>query len=89
MTRRASTLADSARAMALLSDQLVRAVHAGRQDRIADLIEQASRMRPPHPFEPLTVLAICLAAQVDPRVDLGERIGWVESLDPTPLEAVA
>lgn len=86
---RTATLADAARAMALLSDELVNAVHAGDQERIAALIEQAKRLRPPRPFEALTVLAVCLAVQVDPQRRLDERIGWVESCAPADLAVVA
>lgn len=89
MTARASTLADAARAMALLSDQLVNAVHDGDQERIAGLIEAAKRLRPPHPFESLTVLAVVLATQVDRHKRLDERIGWVADTVPAGLEIVA
>lgn len=84
---RAATLADACRAMALISDQLVRAVRSGDLDRIEAVLDQAGRQLPPHPFTPSTVLAVVLAAQIDTAVPLEQRLAWVAP-EPT-LEVVA
>ena len=84
---RAETLATHARAMTLLSDQLVHAAHSGDQQRIEHLIGQAARLLPPHGFHPMTVLAVVLALQVDRDRPLEQRIGWAAQFDPTLEEA--
>lgn len=76
--------------MTILADQLVSAVHNGDQARIESVIEQTATLLPPHPFQPLTVLVVCLAVQVDVTVPLERRTEWVaERLDPSRLGVVA
>lgn len=88
--RRIETLAEAARAMTLLSDQIVHAAHAGDSDRLAKLLTQARSLRPPHGADAMDVLACALAVQVDVTVPLDVRTAWVsEQLDPSKLEVVA
>lgn len=88
--RRFETLAECARAMTLLSEQVVHAAHAGDQERLSKLLTQARSLRPPHGADAMDVLAVCLAVQVDATVPLDLRTAWVsERLDPSGLESVA
>lgn len=87
---RSSTLAECARAMTLLSEQVVHAAHNGDQERLAKLLTQARSLRPPHGADAMDVLAVCLAVQVDRSVPLEARTAWVsDRLDPSRLEVVA
>lgn len=78
----AATLADHCRAMALLSDRFIQDVYSGELESIGSLIAEATRLRPPHGFDPLVTLAVVLAAQVDRSQPLAERLEWVAQLDP-------
>lgn len=84
---RAPTLAVHASAMAVMSDQVISAVHSRDVERIERTIAQAQELLPPHGFEPLVSLIVTLAAQVDRTVPLVDRLAWVV---PEPhLEVVA
>lgn len=88
--RRFETLAECARAMTVLSDQIVLAAHNGDQEQLRKLLGWARTLRPPHGADAMDVLACCLAAQVDVNVPIEIRTQWVsDELDPAHLEVVA
>jgi hypothetical protein len=86
---RAPTLAAHAETLAYFTDHLIAAARSADLEEIEAAVEEIRAFQPPDGFDPVTALAVVLAAQIPPSVSVETRLAWVRQLDPAWHEAVA